>query len=197
MRLLNSAFVFAHNHLLKRSAWALERLRGFSGKRVALAVGSIKVVFSIDDQGYLLDTGNDDGADVLIEIPLTELPFLAGNGTAAGSRSTLRLDGDAELAETVGFVLRNLRWDLEEDMARLLGDVLAHRIGRAARSTHRAHLRAWESVRDNTLEYLTEETGLLLTRAQAAELTGPLIALRDDLARCEKRLERVSRTLRA
>lgn len=194
MQALNSAFVAAQNHLLKRSPWALERLRGFSGKAVVLVSGSIELRFVIDDHGYLNEVTADFPTDVRVVVPLDQLPLLAG-GSSQSTKASVRLEGDAELAEVIGFVFRNLRWDIEEDLSHLVGDVMAHRLGASARWARKAHLRAWEGARDNALEYLTEEAHLLVTKAETAELMQPLIALRDDLARCEKRLERISRSL--
>ncbi|MBL8445514.1 MAG: hypothetical protein JNK52_15850 [Zoogloeaceae bacterium] len=194
MQALNSAFISAQNHLLKRSPWALERLRGFSGKAVILVSGSIELRFAVDKDGYLKQVSDDFPTDVRVVIPFDQLPLLAGGGSQS-AKASFRLEGDADLAEAIGFVFRNLRWDIEEDLSHLVGDIMAHRLGVSARWAHKAHVRAWEGARDNAVEYLTEEARLLVTSAESAELMQPLLALRDDLARCEKRLERISRSL--
>ena len=41
--------------------------------------------------------------------------------------------GNARLASEVMFLLRHLRWDVEEEMAKVLGDVAAHRLAGLAR----------------------------------------------------------------
>lgn len=190
MSLLSEAFITAQNHVLRRAPWALERLRGFAGRQVVLVCGSIEIRFAIDDEGYLGHVRDDAPTDVRIEVPLEQLPALA-----AGDTPSLRLVGDADLAETTGFVFRNLRWDLDEDLSRLIGDVAAHRLGTVARGLRKAHARAWEGARDNAVEFLTEEAALLVTHSEPEALMPALLGLRDDLARCEKRLERLTRAI--
>lgn len=192
MSLLSEAFITAQNHALRRAPWALERLRGFAGRQVVLACGSIEIRFAINDEGYLGHVRDDAPTDVRIEVPLEQLPALATGDTP---KSSLHLVGDADLAETTGFVLRNLRWDLDEDLSRLIGDVAAHRLGTVARGLRKAHSRAWEGARDNAVEFLTEEAALLVTHSESEALMPALLGLRDDLARCEKRLERLTRAI--
>jgi hypothetical protein len=38
--------------------------------------------------------------------------------------SAATISGSADLAETLGFVFRNLRWDIEHDLSRVLGDIV-------------------------------------------------------------------------
>lgn len=192
---LTSVFVAAQNHQLGSAPWARERLRAYAGKGVTIAAGALVLHFSIGEEGYLRPVANAGASDVLIEVPLTELPALIRPGTD-GVKAQLRLDGNADLAETVGFVFRNLRWDIEEDAAHFLGDIAAHRLGEALRTLRLAHMRIFEGARDNTIEYLTEEARLLVTRSDFDGLMPSLLGLRDDIARSEKRVERLSRTIR-
>lgn len=191
---LTNAFVAAQNHLLKRSPWALERLRGFSGKQVSIKTGTFMVQFSIDESGYFQPVDGSRDNDVSIELPLAELPALASPGKD-GLKANMQLKGNAELAETLGFVFRNLRWDFEEDAAKYLGDIAAHRLGLSLRAFLRAQNRVIEGFRHNTVEYLTEEARVLVPRCESAGLMPNLMTLRDDIARCEKRIEKLKKTI--
>lgn len=193
MEPLSLIFVAAQNHLLKRAPWALERLRAFAGKRVGITTGALALHFAIDEDGYLRAADNCAG-DVLIDLPLSQLPALIDPGLE-GNRAQLQLKGDAELAETIGFVFRNLRWDIEEDAAHFVGDIAAHRLGEMLRGLHKANKRMFEGVRDNSIEYLTEEAKLLVTRSEFDALMPSLQVLRDDLARSEKRIDRLGRSI--
>jgi ubiquinone biosynthesis protein UbiJ len=45
----------------------------------------------------------------------------------------VRIAGDVEFANEVNWLVEHVRWDLEEDLSRLVGDAPAHAMGNAAR----------------------------------------------------------------
>jgi ubiquinone biosynthesis protein UbiJ len=49
-----------------------------------------------------------------------------------GEKPTVHIEGDVQLAAEVNWLADHVRWDLEEDLARLLGDVPAHLLSQAA-----------------------------------------------------------------
>jgi ubiquinone biosynthesis protein UbiJ len=62
--------------------------------------------------------------------------------------------GNARLASEVMFLFRHLRWDAEEEAAKLIGDVAAHRLAGMARGVAAWHAdaarriaRAWSNTR--------------------------------------------------
>lgn len=48
----------------------------------------------------------------------------------AGEMPALAIDGDAQLATDVDWLLKNLRWDVAADLERLFGPVVAHELHR-------------------------------------------------------------------
>jgi ubiquinone biosynthesis protein UbiJ len=52
---------------------------------------------------------------------------------AAGGRPPMEIQGDAALAAEVGWLAENLRWDIEDDLARIVGDAPAHQLARVMR----------------------------------------------------------------
>ena len=45
---------------------------------------------------------------------------------ARGDKPRVRIEGDVQLAAEVNWLIDNVRWDAEEDLARLIGDAPAH-----------------------------------------------------------------------
>jgi ubiquinone biosynthesis protein UbiJ len=43
-----------------------------------------------------------------------------------GKKPPVKIEGDVLLAAELGWLADNLRWDLEEDLSRIMGDVPAH-----------------------------------------------------------------------
>jgi ubiquinone biosynthesis protein UbiJ len=50
-----------------------------------------------------------------------------------GERAPVQIEGDVQLAAEMAWLADNLRWDVEDDLARVLGDVPAHALADAGR----------------------------------------------------------------
>ncbi len=191
MSLIGRTFVALLNHLLESSAWARNRLALFADSQVCLRVAPIEVLFRIDPSGMVCDAVPGEMPDVVLNFPLAELPSMFADPSARPMGS-VTLEGNAELAETLGFVFRNLQWDIEEDLARIFGDIPAHRMVSGIQSLKTRHDRAIESLGTNFAGYLSEEQRLLVTRYALTSLSKDVQTLRDDAVRLEKRFDRLS-----
>ena len=88
-------------------------------------------------------------------------------------------------------IARNLRWDIEEDLSRVFGDIAAHRVVETGRKLDNWGRQGAENIARSFAEYWTEERPLIACRAEVAQFARDVDALRDDLARVEKRVERL------
>ena len=52
---------------------------------------------------------------------------------ARGDKPAVNIEGDVQLAAEVAWLVDNLRWDVEEDLARVIGDGPAHTVASVAR----------------------------------------------------------------
>jgi ubiquinone biosynthesis protein UbiJ len=120
------------------------------------------------------------------------LPLLLARDETA--RKHVEIEGSADLADAVDHLFRHLIWDFEEDLSRVFGDIVAHRLasgGKAVAAWQRdAALRLAESL----AEYWTEEQPLLARPPDVGSFCRSVDTLRDDVARLEKRIERLSDT---
>lgn len=177
----------AINHLLARADWARERLAPHAGRCARLRAEPVELLFAIDADGHLVDAEPGMAPAVTLSAPLSALPGLTA-GDASKAMNAVRIEGNAELADALGFVFRNLRWDAEEDLSRVFGDILARRLVTGADGLRAAHRRAWNALTGNLAEYLGEEQRTLITRGAVASLGEELRHLHDDLARLDKRI---------
>ena len=180
--------VAALNHLLAQQAWARDRLRPYAGKRVCFRVASLPDFrLLILDSGLVQAAAEDAPEDLTVTVkPAALLPLLARD--AAGLKQ-VELSGPADLAGTVQSLFRELEWDAEEDLSKLLGDVLAHRITGTARDLFAWQKEAALRLGQNVSEYLTEEQALLAQRAQFEAQRRDVHALADACSRLERRVE--------
>lgn len=118
---------------------------------------------------------------------------LAGRGEDQVFSGAVEIAGDNRIAQTLGEVLRGLDIDWEEQLARLLGDGLAHRLGNRARAARRWGERSADVLAQDLREYLTEEGRVLPSEAEVDRFLLAVDALRDDVERLQARIERLAR----
>ncbi len=104
---------------------------------------------------------------------------------------SIGFSGDAELAAALQYLGKHLRWEFEEDLSRVVGDVAAHRIASTARDFVAWQKEAGLRLGQNVAEYLTEEAALVAPPAALAQFGREVADLVDALERLEKRLDRL------
>lgn len=186
--LLGSALNFA-NHLLAGEAWARTRLKVFAGRTVRLEYGVLHFTATITRAGLLAAAISDAQAAVNIQLP-EDAPLRALTDRSS-LLASVRIAGNADFAETLGFVLRNLRWDAEEDLSLLVGDIAARRLILGGKNLFDRHLRRARNFALNVAEYFTEEDPVLARRADIVCFSTAVDGVRDDCAWIEKRLQRL------
>ncbi|RMX05798.1 hypothetical protein D8I35_11595 [Corticibacter populi] len=120
------------NHVLQQEPEAMRRLATQQGKSVYVSWRQFHLQVRLTPAG-LLDLDENHGAnDLLLEIAEKSVTQLAKTAMQ-GEKPPIRIAGDVHLASELNWVIDNVRWDLEEDLARLIGDVPAHKVAQVAR----------------------------------------------------------------
>lgn len=189
--MLAQTFVATVNHLLAGADWARQKLALHAGKIAAFDVFPARFAVEVSTDGTLVVAGADVSAAVTIG--LTHLNLLELMAGGANAWRSAEVEGDAEFAAAISQVAANLRWDAEEDLSRVVGDIAAHRLAGAGRAAAAWPRQAARSMAENAAEYLTEEAQVLVTPLQASEFVREVDELRDATERLEKRIERLAR----
>lgn len=190
MQALPAPLQAAVNHLLGQASWAREKLAPFAGHAAQIKLPPFEAAFLIGPDGCISAPAPDANLEVAISLPAAT-PLLALQGKDAVMRAA-RIEGSAEFAEALGFVIRNLRWDAEEDLSTIIGDIAAHRIVTGTKEFVGWQQQAAQNLAANFAEYFTEEQPLIARQADIAEFSSDIDRLRDDVARLEKRLLRLA-----
>lgn len=184
VRLPEALLSRAANHVLAREPWGRAQLTPHQGKVLAAALPGGNLLLRVTEGGLVEPAAADAAPNVRVE--------WAAEARAGTWKQRVRLEGDAEFAQAVHRVVDNLRWDVEEDLAQILGDIAARRLVATGRTVAREGRRVAERLVGQVTEYWVEENPQLVDAAQIDTLAGAVRALRDDLARLEKRLEHLA-----
>lgn len=124
------------NHVLQQEPEATVRLKRQKGKAIHAQWREFTFSLLVTPAG-LFDLANPDAKpdakpglqlEILVQSPLEILQMLL-----AGNKPDVRIEGDVQLAAELNWLVDHVRWDLEEDLARLVGDVPARAIGDVVR----------------------------------------------------------------
>ena len=199
-----AAIVAALDHFLAGHEWARDRLVMHAGRRIRLGLETTLpwglpdpvITAEITDRARLRVVVESDGAKPAVSL-LVRPSFSAVSdfvdGGPAGLSRHLRLEGDVLLAAALGEIATHLRWDVAEDLSRLTGDLLAHRITEVAGTGFRTLGDSLRRLAGNTVRGLTVEAAVVVPQPEFHVLTDRLGGLEARLGSIEERLQSASR----
>ncbi|HYP84888.1 hypothetical protein [Variovorax sp.] len=120
------------NHVLQQEPQAQERLARQQGRVVEVRWRSIVLRLEATPAG-LVDLAPEGATPDLTLGIAQESPFELAQSALRGDKPQVRIVGDVQLAAEVNWLVDHVRWDVEDDLARVIGDVPAHGIADAAR----------------------------------------------------------------
>lgn len=120
------------NHVLMQEPVAAERLARQKGRVVLFQWPPFSMCFVVTPAG-LLDLASPVAvADLTLTLADTYATDMA-QALARGDKPGVRIEGDVQLAAEVNWLADHVRWDIEEDLARVIGDAPAHTLCLIAR----------------------------------------------------------------
>lgn len=120
------------NHVLQQEPEAQQRLLRQQGRVVRFEWRFVTLQLLATPAG-LLDLAPEGAAPELTLTVMPASPFEIVRDTLRGDKPAVQITGDVQLAAEVNWLVDHVRWDVEDDLARLIGDVPAHAIGTGAR----------------------------------------------------------------
>jgi ubiquinone biosynthesis protein UbiJ len=183
------AFSFFLNHLLDAEPWARERLAPFAGEVIEVRAPVLPSLFLRILPGGKVQAGQGERA-LLIDVKPHFLAELARGKEHA--LKAVEVSGNARLAGEVMALARDLRWDVEEDLSRVVGDIAAHRLVEAARGLAAWQADAAQRFAEALRDYLVDEQPVLLAAAELERFADGVHGLRDAVERLEKRVARLA-----
>lgn len=127
------------NHVISAEPQAMERLRGHAAQTLrfefegwpSLLPAPSPIAFVVTPPGLVewIEAPGDAPPDLRVAVEASN-PALAFAKFIIGERPALRVEGDAAFATDLNWLIENLRWDVQDDLARVVGDTPAREIAR-------------------------------------------------------------------
>jgi ubiquinone biosynthesis protein UbiJ len=177
------------NRNIAASARGQALVKRLDGTSLQVDVEGITRVRAACDAGRLaLLQGDDSPADAVISGSPPALLQLLKNASPAEGRSSVQIRGDAEIADAYRDLFAAARPDLEEELARWVGDMPARHLSQLAKSVRTWARRARRTAGENIAEYLQEEGRDLVTKTEMEEFLRGVDSARESVDRIEARL---------
>ncbi len=130
---LQQRLVLFLNHVLMQEPEAQARLRRQSGRVMLVQWRDMHLKLEATPAGLLDRSKPHARPDLTLTIPEPS-PIALAQGMLQGQRPTVSIEGDVQLAAEVNWLVEHVRWDQEEDLARIVGDAPAHWVAEAGRT---------------------------------------------------------------
>jgi ubiquinone biosynthesis accessory factor UbiJ len=121
------------NHVLMQETEAQSRLMRQTGRVMLVQWRNFSFKLEATPAG-LLDVASPQVKPDLVMSITDESPFSLAQTALRGDKPPVRVEGDVQLAAEVNWLAEHVRWDIEEDLARAIGDVPAHTLAQMVRS---------------------------------------------------------------
>ena len=115
------------NHVLMQENAATERLARQKGRVLLFQWQPFSMAFLVTPAGLLDLAIAGCGPDLTLTLSDPSAGSIA-QALVRGDRPPVRIEGDVQLAADVNWLVDNVRWDLEDDLARAIGDAPAHNL---------------------------------------------------------------------
>lgn len=189
--MLASAAIAPLNHLLRGESWARKRLQSWAGKTARFHIPPfLNLALTVKASGEVSTAASSASDDAVLTLAPRLLPRLLAHDENVYRE--IRISGDSVFAEEILHVGKNLRWDVEQDLSRVIGDIAAHRVVQAGNGLVYWHEETLRNLSRTLAEYLTEEQPLLAKPTDIHELVHEVSLLRSDVAQLEERVKALS-----
>jgi len=188
--MLLSALEATLNRNIAASSAARALCARLNGKSLRLQLTGMPMEFVLHSAGERVQLASNASAaaDATLSGSPLGLLSLARQQATSTNGSSVRIEGDAEVAQNFSELLKQAKPDIEEELSRIVGDVAAHQLGNTVRSLLGFGRRVSDTLLQNVGEYLSEEGRDVPSKTEADEFNHDVDVLRDDVERLEARL---------
>jgi ubiquinone biosynthesis accessory factor UbiJ len=180
------------NQALALDEVAQQSMAKLAGKTLLIQIEGtpLKWYFAPQIDGFLQMPQTVEFPDAVVSgMPFSLLRLLSEPTLLTTGIATL--SGEMKVAQSFMTVFAQLQIDWEEQFSHVVGDVAAHQMGNFTRNAQQYTQQTVQTWQQNIVEYLQEENRFLPTQPELELFYNEVDTVRSDVARLEKRLERL------
>lgn len=181
-------------HITSQNNWSRKHLIQFAGKVVQFNIAFIETKLLILEDGSLSIATDHAEADATIYISASLALRLIAKDEAA--KMLIKIDGDSHLATELGKILQLMRWDIEEDLSKIVGDIPANKAASYSKKVVSSAKLQSINVAEMLSEYWQEEKPLLAKKWRVEQFLSAVDTLNSDTARFEKKLDKLAKKIK-
>lgn len=190
--MLSSLVLAPLNHILRSESWVKVRLQSHTGKTIQIHVSPfLNTALTVQESGELLAAANSSNIDTTATFTLGLLSRLFTHDEDAYSE--ISISGDDAFAEELIYISKNLHWDVEQDLSKITGDILAHRIVQTSQDIQCWHSETIQNLSAALAEYWLEEQPLLAKSSYIKEFIIDVNVLSNEMEQLEIRIKKISK----
>ncbi len=179
-------------HITNQNNWSRPYLAPFAGKVVQFDFSLLRANLVILEDGSLSLAGETTTADAVIHLPPSLAMRLMAQDESA--KMQIKIDGDTHLAIELSKILQQMRWDIEEDLSHLMGDIAANKLVAGGQKVAQETKKQTVNLAEMLGEYWQEEKLVIAKKWQVEKFVQEVDSLKSDMARFEKKLKKLSKS---
>ena len=175
------------NHLLSQNDWMQSDLINHKNKIVIIEISGFKTIFKVKEDGQVEMINDSKDYDCKIKLTINDLIGQLVNN----KNGKINIEGDIELANKISQVLRKIEWDLEEDLAKYIGDIPAIQTTKALKKIKNTTKENIKTLTSSLIEYWQEENKILAKTRDVEMFNKKIDTIVEDTERVEARINNI------
>ena len=175
------------DHLLSQNDWMQTKLKIHKNKVIKIEISDLKIILRVDEHGLLHSLNESEKFDCTIK--LTVNSFI--NQLINDDKKNISIEGDLELANQVSQVLKNIEWDIEEDLSKYIGDIPAIQLTKGLKRVVKNGKRNINNITGALLEYWQEENNILTKKNKVEIFNSDVDKILEDTERLEAKIKNI------
>ncbi|MDP8568779.1 ubiquinone biosynthesis accessory factor UbiJ [Methylophilus aquaticus] len=180
---------FVLQHLMHQNAWTAPLLQPFANQTICIDFKVAQATLTILDNGELAVAADSATADTTIHLPPSLAMRLLRKDPLA--TSLIKIDGNTGLATEVAKILATVRWDIEGDLSKVVGDIAAYQIVQLGQKKIETLRDRVHTLTEMLVEYWQEERPLIAKKIAIDHFNRAVDTLREDTDRLQLRLDKL------
>lgn len=183
------------NRLLETDPASEARLQPLAGQRIRIHINELDmgIDFLPSNRRIIVQSATGEPAKLEMTGGVAAFARAALAPDSAGPGKGVEIRGDADLARRFAELLQDADVDFEAILSDWVGDSAARFLGQGLQAVFGFGQKNLKAFGQDSLSYLRDDSGDVVSAAEASDWMGEVESLRDDTERLEVRLNRLSR----